>query len=145
MAAAIADIDRRKTELGELGGRLAPESYGCDTCEARPEASCVNKNGLALKRAHPSRSALAKAEYARRPWLTKAEQKLDEQREAALASYSLVGLWDDAPIRWEPTKQMTGGFDVRALRDELRGFGFTRMADELPSFPKARFYPRDVA
>lgn len=70
---------------------------------------------------------------------TRAERLLCEQRAEALASRDLVSLWHEAPIAWHPERQMVGGFDLPALRDALRGFGFTRMADDLPSFPKAPF------
>lgn len=70
---------------------------------------------------------------------TRAERLLREQQAEALASRDLVSLWHEAPIAWSPDRQMVGGFDLPALRDALRGFGFTRMADELPSFPKAPF------
>lgn len=71
---------------------------------------------------------------------TRPERLIHEQQDAARAARSLVRLWDDAPIAWDPERQMMGGFDVRAVRELLRSFGFTAMADSLPSFPKQPFY-----
>lgn len=71
--------------------------------------------------------------------LTRPERLLDEQRAQAIASRALVRLWNDAPIRWDPALQMTGGFDVRTLSAKLETFGFSRMAEALPRFQKAQF------
>jgi DNA polymerase-1 len=85
--------------------------------------------------AHGSLDALLERDPETRP-----ERLIHEQKQEALASRSLVQLWDDAPVMWDPARQMVGGFDVRAAREHLRGFGFTAMADDLPSFPKQPFY-----
>lgn len=85
--------------------------------------------------AHGSLDAIWEASPETRP-----ERLIHEQKDAAKAARALVRLWDDAPISWDPERQMTGGFDVRAIRELLRGFGFTAMADSLPSFPKQPFY-----
>lgn len=71
--------------------------------------------------------------------LSRPERLLDEHRAEAIASRSLVRLWDEAPIRWDPALQMTGGFDVQTLAQKLETFGFSRMAESLPRFPKAPF------
>jgi 5'-3' exonuclease len=62
---------------------------------------------------------------------------LYEQQAEARFSRSLVRLWDEAPIDWNPSAQMVGGFDVRGLRRLYRDFGHTRLAELIPSFPKA--------
>jgi 5'-3' exonuclease len=143
--AALLDIDRRKGVIAGLGGKQEPSSFGCDECDAWPGSPCVNAKKEPLKKYHPSRNAASKAEYAARGWLTRQEKLLDEQRAQALASRTLVQLWDEAPIRWDPQHQMVGGFDVTRLRTLLQGFGFSRMADTLPCFPKAAFHGREVA
>lgn len=143
--AALADIDRRKTVVDGMGAKRDPSSFGCDDCNAWPGSPCVNAKKEPLKKYHPSRNAASKTEYASREWLTRHEKLLDEQRAQALASRTLVQLWDEAPIRWDPQHQMTGGFDVVKLRKLLDSFGFSRMADSLPSFPKASYHGREVA
>jgi DNA polymerase-1 len=71
--------------------------------------------------------------------ITRTEKLIHEQREAVIASRGLVRLWNEAPIRWDPARQMTGGFDIDRLRRALQDFGFSRMADDLPSFPKPTY------
>ena len=70
---------------------------------------------------------------------TRLERLLHEQMEAALSARSLIELWDQAPIEWDPPAQAVGDFDVRAIERLWRGFGFTRLAESVPSFPKARW------
>lgn len=76
--------------------------------------------------------------------VNRTEKLIHDQRDQVLASRSLVRLWDEAPIRWDPAKQMTGGFDIDRLRRTLQDFGFSRMADELPVFGKPKFEPREL-
>lgn len=68
---------------------------------------------------------------------TKILEKLHQQRDEALFSRSLIRLWDEAPIAWEPEQQPVGGFDARAAARIYRSFGFTRLEQEIPTFPKA--------
>lgn len=70
---------------------------------------------------------------------TRWERMLHDQKEAALFSRTLIKLWDEAPIAWEPAAQAVGGFDVRALERLYRGFGFTKLAESTPNFPKAKW------
>lgn len=62
---------------------------------------------------------------------------LREHADEVRFSKSLIQLWDEAPIEWDPPAQAVGDFDVRALERLYRGFGFTRLAESIPSFPKA--------
>jgi DNA polymerase-1 len=64
---------------------------------------------------------------------------LREHADEVRFSKSLIQLWDEAPIEWDPPAQAVGDFDVRALERLYRGFGFTRLAESIPSFPKARW------
>jgi 5'-3' exonuclease len=105
-----------------------------------PGAKGVGKKGAAkILFDHGSLDAC----LAREP-ITRTEKLVHEQREAVIASRNLVRLWDEAPIRWDPARQMTGGFDVDKLRRVLQDFGFSRMADELPVFKKPAYEPREV-
>jgi 5'-3' exonuclease len=135
IACATAKCDQLKREAAKTTAHDLP----CQDCGRHVGAPCVNANGVELKRSHASRrDAAAQIRAAFEP-LTRPESLLLEQQAEALASRDLVKLWDEEPIAWNPDRQMVGGFDLPALREALRGFGFTRMADDLPSFPKAPF------
>lgn len=62
---------------------------------------------------------------------------LFDGRDEALFSRSLIRLWDTAPIEWDPDMQAVGGFDAAGLWRLYRRFGHTRLAESVPSFPKA--------
>lgn len=73
--------------------------------------------------------------------LTRAERLLHEQKDAALFSRSLVRLWDEAPIEWDPSEQLMGGFNMAAVRKLYYDFGFVELMRNVPEFPKRAWYP----
>ena len=98
-----------------------------------------------LKRNHKCRRASIEATLEPITPLTRAEKLLYEQRDSAIASRVLVRLLDYAPIRWDPQRQMIGGFDIPKARALLHDFGFTRMHESLGDFPKQPFTMPEVA
>lgn len=82
--------------------------------------------------------AIAAAEDAETSKQNKLLAVLHEQRQAATFSRSLVKLWDRAPIDWDPPSQAVGDFDARRIRRLYQDFGFTRLAESIPTFPKYR-------
>jgi DNA polymerase-1 len=68
--------------------------------------------------------------------LAAAHQKLLENAELARFSRLLTALDCDAPIEIPWEQLPAGGFYVSELREQLHAFGFTRLAAEVPSYPK---------
>lgn len=137
--AALAAIEAKLAHIRSQPNKIT--DFHCPACGLRAGHDCLNGQGKTLVRPHKERKEAFNAFWQGIDLVTTDERKLYEGRESAIASRSLVRLWDHAPIRWDPQRQMTGGFDVRRLRELLRDFGFTRMAGDLPSFPKPKFDP----
>lgn len=103
-----------------------------DSVDGVPGVKGMGPTGArAVLRAHGTMDAALAAEPTTR-W----ERLLHRQRNAALFSRTLIRLWDEAPIEWDPGAQMVGGFDVPLLRRLYTSLGFTRLAESIPDFPK---------
>lgn len=138
--AALEDISARAKAIEERG-TINELDAECTECGAVVGQYCMSRarGHASLKRNHKCRRAAIEATIEPIAPLTRAERLLYEQRDSAIASRVLVRLLDYAPIRWEPQKQMIGGFDIVKARALLHDFGFTRMHESLASFPKQPF------
>jgi 5'-3' exonuclease len=138
--AALDDISERVKSI-EARGTINELDIYCTECGAVVGQYCMgrSKGHVQLKRNHKCRRAAIEAVMDPITPLTRAERLLYEQRDSAIASRALVRLLDYAPIRWEPQKQMIGGFDIRKARALLDDFGFTNMHKSLAEFPKQPF------
>jgi 5'-3' exonuclease len=138
--AALEDICARAKAI-EDRGKINELESDCPECGAVVNQQCFGRsNGhMPLKRNHKVRRQSIESMLDPIVPLTRAEQLLYEQRDSAIASRVLVRLLDYAPIRWEPQKQMIGGFDIPRARVLLQDFGFTRMHESLAQFPKHLF------
>lgn len=68
----------------------------------------------------------------------KALALLQEHSEQVRLARELVRLRLDAPIAWDPDALPVGGFDAARIRQVYKAVGYTRLAQEVPSFPKPR-------
>lgn len=138
--AALEDISERAKAI-DARRTINELDIDCAECGAVVGQYCMSrsKGHVPLKRNHKCRRAAIEAAMDPIAPLTRAERLLYEQRDSAIASRVLVRLLDYAPIRWEPQKQMIGGFDVRKARALLDDFGFTNMHKSLAEFPKQPF------
>lgn len=72
--------------------------------------------------------------------LATAHRKLVDAAEIARFSRQLTALDCDAPIAMPWEQLPVGGFHAEELRERLRSLGFTRLAGEVPSYPKRAPY-----
>ncbi len=68
----------------------------------------------------------------------KALALLQEHSEQVRLSRELVRLRLDAAIAWDPDALPVGGFDAARIRQVYKAVGYTRLAQEVPSFAKPR-------
>lgn len=147
-------FSRESTDPEQFGGTEVRKKFGVEVnqlCDYLAMVGDTADNVPGVKGIGPKGAAELLAEFGSldaaleadpgiaRPPLGKSLRKLQAQRDNAIGSRSLVRLWEHAPIAWDPSEQMIGGFDVRRLSSLYRDFGFTELARSVPNFAKQPF------